>query len=683
MRKMRTGKTLSLSFRFCCAALAILLALVTLRPAIAEQAPAKGQAVAQPTITTARQAHALLAIEANRGYPVHLQGVVTYFDPDYGVGYAAVFLCDSTGCVFFRPPSKSIPPLPAGTMVDVQGVSAAGDFGSIVVNPTVRILGNGPLPANPPQVTLSRLLTGTDDAQWVEVEGTVHSADVYPHSVTIHVALIDGVISGTMPIEAGANYAALIDAKVRVRGNAAPTVNADSQLIGVHLKVPGLSTVTVIEPAPANPFLRPPTPVDRLLHWDHYSDSFHRVHLRGNVTLQWPGQSLCLRDVTGGICMQTNQNLPFAPGDQVDAVGFVGTENNEPMLTGAELIHAGPGSPVAAVPITLDQALKGTFHSQLVQIDGRLIGEDDASSNVNLMLSSGNTIFSVLLPKKLLGSQTGPWKIGSLLRVTGICSVQIDIATHLREGVTVTKAFRVLMRTPGDVVVLEGPSWWTPGHILILLAIALGATLCVLAWVVVLRRRVEAQTVLLRQSEERFRHLALHDALTGLATRLLLDDRLNAALESAKRHQTGLALLMVDLDRFKLINDTYGHQAGDEVLRVTADRLTRAVRLSDTVARLGGDEFVVLLIDLHDQQKAEQIAAKIVQSMTEPIFFEGHSIPISVSVGVCSSSVGGLDAEALLKCADDALYKAKDSGRGCYSVFGLEEQLAVTGSMAR
>jgi diguanylate cyclase (GGDEF)-like protein len=140
---------------------------------------------------------------------------------------------------------------------------------------------------------------------------------------------------------------------------------------------------------------------------------------------------------------------------------------------------------------------------------------------------------------------------------------------------------------------------------------------------------------------------------------------------------------MVDLDRFKLINDTYGHQAGDEVLRVTADRLTRAVRLSDTVARLGGDEFVVLLIDLHDQQKAEQIAAKIVQSMTEPIFFEGHSIPISVSVGVCSSSVGGLDAEALLKCADDALYKAKDSGRGCYSVFGLEEQLAVTGSMAR
>ena len=483
------------------AATALLLAIACAWPASASGAPAVEKASALPTLTTAQKAHGLSAVEAVRNYPVHLRGVVTYFDPDYGIGYAAVFLCDSTGCVFFRPLSKSIGPLPAGTVVDVQGVSAVGDFGSVVINPTVRVLGHRPLPANPPLVTMSRLLSGTDDAQWVEVEGTIRSADEYPGSVTVHVALIDGIISGTMPKETGANYAALVDARVRVRGNAAPTVNADSQLIGVHLKVPGLSAVTVLDKAPADPFQAKPTPINRLLHWDHYSDSFHRVHLRGNVTLQWPGVSLCIRDSSGGICTQTNQNMMFTSGELVDAIGFVGTENNEPILINTEVKRAGPGPPVAAVPVSIQEALQGTFHSQLVQVDGRLIGEDDASSNINLMLASGNTIFSVLLPKTLLGAQTGPWKIGSKLRVTGICSVQIDIGTHLREGFTVTKSFRVLMRSPGDVLVLQGPSWWSPGHILILLAIALAATLCVLVWVAVLRKRIEEKRYLLIESE--------------------------------------------------------------------------------------------------------------------------------------------------------------------------------------
>ena len=103
---------------------------------------------------------------------------------------------------------------------------------------------------------------------------------------------------------------------------------------------------------------------------------------------------------------------------------------------------------------------------------------------------------------------------------------------------------------------------------------------------------MEQQTVLLRESEQRFRHLALHDPLTGLATRLLLQDRLNAAVETANRHLTGLALLMLDLDRYKDINDPYGHRPATRCLRVTALRLLEAVRKSDTVSRMGGDEFL-------------------------------------------------------------------------------------------
>jgi diguanylate cyclase (GGDEF)-like protein len=228
------------------------------------------------------------------------------------------------------------------------------------------------------------------------------------------------------------------------------------------------------------------------------------------------------------------------------------------------------------------------------------------------------------------------------------------------------------MRSLQDVVVLIEPSWWTPAHALVLLAIVLAGTLVALAWVIVLRRRVEQQTILLRESEQRFRHLALHDALTGLATRLLLQDRLSAAVETAKRHRRELALLMVDIDKFKEINDTYGHQIGDEVLRVTAFRLLEAVRKTDTVARMGGDEFVVLLPDLNDPQAAERIGTKIVEDLTVPMLIENCEVLASVSVGLCTAFAAEFDAEALLKNADAALYQAKSSGRNCLKVYALD-----------
>jgi diguanylate cyclase (GGDEF)-like protein len=380
--------------------------------------------------------------------------------------------------------------------------------------------------------------------------------------------------------------------------------------------------------------------------------------------------------------VQTAQDTRFSLGDLVDIAGFAGTENDESVLTDAVLRSAGKGPPVAAVSVSVEQALQGNHDSDLIQIDGQLIGDDMATSDLNLMLASGNTVFAVVLPKGLMGAEAIPWKIGSRLRVIGICSVQIDARSHLREGIAVIKSFRVLMRSPQDVVVLESPSWWTPGHALVLLALALAVTLSVLGWVMVLRKRVAEQTVLLRKSEERFRHMALHDALTGLATRLLLDDRLTAAVEDARRHKTGLALLMIDIDKFKEVNDTFGHHGGDEVLRATADRLMQAVRKTDTVARMGGDEFVVLLPHMNDPLMAEGIAAKIVKSLATPVLYAECEIPISVSIGVCTSVMRGLDAEALLKSADDALYQAKAKGKNCFSVFTPSLHRSQTVSIA-
>jgi diguanylate cyclase (GGDEF)-like protein len=630
---------------------------------------AKQPARGLPTLTTARRAHSLTDEQAKRAYPIHLRGVVTYFDPDSGSGYAAIFVHDSTGSIFVKDPSGSTPPLSAGAIIDVRGTSGPGGFGPIVVQPQIQVIGRTSLPANPPRETLPHLETGAEDAEWVEVEGVIRGVLEYSHSATLILGMTDGTVNVTIQREPGAVYSSLIDARVRIHANAAPTVNLFSQMVGVLLMAPNLAAVKVIEPAPGDPFRQPPTPIDRLLHWNQFSASFHRVHLRGSVTLQWPGSMLCIRDATRGICAQTTQTMKLALGDVVDVAGFVGTENNAPVLIDAICSRSGNNSLVAPAPITAEEALLGKYDSEPIQIDGQLIGYDHASADTTLLLSSGNTLFPVILPKSLAGREAGAWAIGSKLRISGICSVRIDAQSHAREGIAIINSFRVLMRSPGDVTVLESPSWWTPTHAIVMLALALTVTLGVLGWVAALRQRVSEQANLLRESEGRFRHLALHDPLTGLATRLLLQDRLNVALEGAERRNTGQAVLIADLDRFKEINDTYGHHAGDEVLRVTANRLLQSVRSEDTVARFGGDEFVVLLANVTDLCAVERIAAKIVETLALPISVGGLELPISVSLGVCTAAPGEFDADTLLRNADAALYQAKASGRNCFRLF--------------
>lgn len=623
-------------------------------------------------ITTAYEAHSLSDEDAARALTIHLRGVITYFDPDYANGQPATFFHDETAGVFLRMTPDQAKGLFVGAFVDVQGVSGPGGFGPVVFHPKVRVLGHGSLPPHPPRVSLAMLKTGEEDAQWVEVEGSVHRVMEYDHSVTLSLELPDGPINVAMVKEPGATYSNLVDAQVRIRANAAPTTNYDNQMIGVHLQAPNLSALEVLEPAPADPFARPYVSVNKLSQWKHFATPMHRVHVRGNVTLQWPGSLLCIRDTSRGICAQTSQYTPVAIGDLVDVAGFVDTENSGPVITDAVFRSAGNNLPVAPQPVTADNILHQRFASELIQIDGILIGYDLASSDVTLHLASGDAIFPVVLPKSLAGSEVRAWKIGSKLRITGICSVNVDVDNHVQEGVAVTKSFRVLMPSPADVYILEGPSWWTPAHALLILAVALAGTLTVLGWVVVLRKRVELQANQLRESEERFRHLAQHDTLTGLCSRMVLDDRLKDAIKSDRFHQSGLALLILDVDKFKGINDTFGHQTGDEVLRVTAQRLKNVVRGTDTVVRLGGDEFVVLLSEVRDEHAAELVAATVVSSLSMPVRFSGIEIPVSVSVGVGTAFTGKIDAETLLRHADEALYVVKERGRHGFAIYSDE-----------
>jgi diguanylate cyclase (GGDEF)-like protein len=655
---------------------AFLLIAVLPGNAAARAKPPKHLAAALPTLTTALQVHGLSSEEASRSYPVHLRAVVTFFDRslEFG-GFVPLFVRDETGCIFVKVPVNLLDSLPAGSLVEIEGVSNPGEFAPIVAHPQIKVIGHPGLPGNPLHPNHVRLMSGTLDGQWVEVEGVIHSMQLTDGHVNLQLEMDDGNIPILMAQEKLANYSGLVDARVRILGNAGPLMDRSRrQMIGGNIHCPGLSAVRIVEPAPADPFKLRAIPIDRLLQWDLAPLLAHRVHLRGRVTLQWPGSSVCIRDAAQGICAQTDQSARVRDGELIDIAGFARAEGSAPVLTDAVFRSAGPAAvvPVEPLPATGEQALLDpSFASQLVRIDGRLISHDLASQDTTLLLSNGIHIFKAILPRTLAGEETHAWQDGSVLRVTGICSVQLDARKSvLAVGTAVPTTFQVLMRSTADVSVLQRPPWWTPIHGLLLLAVALAGTMAVLAWVVSLRRRVQGQANLLRESEERFRYMAQHDALTGLANRPVLEDRLNVALQAAKRRQAGLTLMMLDLDKFKEINDGQGHHAGDEVLRATATRLAGLFRKSDTVARLGGDEFVALLPDMADRNAAGNLAAKVVAALSVPISFAGHELQISVSLGVCVATAHVLEASSLMKAVDAALYRAKARGRNCFEIQG-------------
>ena len=634
-----------------------------------------------PTLTMARQAHSLSTDQARRGYPIHLTAVVTYYGLLLDLSQPMLYVHDASGSIFILMPAGSQEALTAGTLVDVKGVSAMGDFAPILTQPHIRVIRRSHLPSTAPAVSLAELLTGSEDGQWVEVEGVVHSVFETEHNISLQLAMRDGTITATLPREPGADYQHLVDARVKIHANEAPVFNGHGQMIGACLFIPALSAVKVIEGGLEDAFMLPVRTIASLFRYTPKVSLPRRIHVRGSVTLFWPGSLLCIGDATHGLCAQTLQATPLALHDMVDVVGFAegggltpslsdAVFRSDPKVQSAWQTYTPALDPPTVTSITAPQALYGYHDSELVELDGQLIGRDLAAKDTTLMLASKGFVYAVLLPHSMVDAASNGWKNGSRLRVTGICSVQLDAQKTSREGgPAARKSFRILLRSSKDVLVLRKPSWWTPVHTEVVLVVVLSATLLVLGWVVVLTRRLKQQTQVIRESEERFRHLAQHDALTGLPTRLLLRDRLNSAIERAKRSGAGLALLMLDLDNFKLINDSLGHHAGDLALKATAQRISAAVRRSDTVARISGDEFVVLISELSEPKEAELVAAKIVAALAAPFRCGDQDVPLSASVGVCTASGGGVDADALLKRVDTAMYQAKAHGRNCFQLY--------------
>ena len=178
-----------------------------------------------------------------------------------------------------------------------------------------------------------------------------------------------------------------------------------------------------------------------------------------------------------------------------------------------------------------------------------------------------------------------------------------------------------------------------------------------------LELRVTARTAELKEANRKLQNAAHHDPLTGLANRLLLDDRLEHAITKAARGDRAMAILLLDLDNFKQVNDQYGHGAGDELLKAASRRLQKSVRAADTVARIGGDEFAIVLEELQSAVNVWPVAEKIITEITAPVLVDDQELMVTISIGIALFPGHGATIRELLKHADEALYAAKKQGR--------------------
>jgi diguanylate cyclase (GGDEF)-like protein len=197
----------------------------------------------------------------------------------------------------------------------------------------------------------------------------------------------------------------------------------------------------------------------------------------------------------------------------------------------------------------------------------------------------------------------------------------------------------------------------------IALMVIIGCTMVALSY-----RQTQRALKLRREAEERAEHLAHHDGLTGLPNRRLLEDRLLQAIAFARRRDQRMAVLFIDLDGFKAVNDSLGHDGGDQLLKQAASRLVAATRAGDTVARLGGDEFVVSLTQLAQAGDAGRVAEKLIEVLAAPYEIKGEIARVTASIGLALYPEHGSDDETLIKSADAALYIAKTSGKNVYRI---------------
>jgi diguanylate cyclase (GGDEF)-like protein len=594
--------------------------------------------------------------EASRGVPVRLRGVVTAFS-----GYKNSFFFDdgSGGISVDRTDSAEVK---VGDEVEILGMSGPGLFAPVVLASEVRVLGRAPQPKARP-ATYADLVGGGLDSERIELQGVVRSAKMAKSFDRDMLLLRLDVGASNVLVYfqdfAGLDYKNLVDATIRIRGVSGTTFNSKRQSIGIYLDVPSRTDMDILQPAGPDPFSAKALPVRNALR---FGQKPHRVKVQGVVTWQVPGHMLYLQDGADGIRIQTDANEVMPPGTRIEAVGFPAMGEYSPVLEEGIFRVLGRGTPVTPMRVEAKDVIdrKATFSDakydgQLVQIEGKIVETRIQGSEAIVILREGDEVFEARLT--LSGEKPNREILPqNVVLVTGICTVLADADRN-------PASFVILQRSDADIAVLKKAPWWTPLHTVVVVSTVIGLGLLIALWVVILRHRVEYQTRVIRESEGRFRNLAQHDVLTGLPNRLMLEERIFACLDHCQQDNLRAAVFTIDIDRFKQINDTYGHLVGDECLKIVAARLRSAVRSTDTIARTGGEEFTLVAGSLASRDGAAVIASTLMNLFRDPMVAFGHELAVTVSAGCAVYPDDGLASDELRRRSDQALYEAKRTGR--------------------
>ena len=443
-------------------------------------------------LTTIKDVRALPPGEAGRGLPVKLRGVVTYWMKPRNF----VFIQDATAGIFMVNTGAPVEP---GQLVEVAGESGAGDFAPIIDKGRARVIGSGRMP-QPVRVGAAELFSGGYDSQWVEVEGIVQN--VVRDATTALLSIVSGShrfrivvpdLGERLPLH-------LIDTRVRVRGACGSIFNERRQLLSVQVFAPSLEYVTVLESSRVDPSSLPVQRINTLLQFNPGQVAGHRVRVQGIATLRRANGAVFITDATGGLLVQSQQDLTVKPGDRVDVVGFPAAGEYLGVLQEASFLKNERGPAPAPDFITTEEALSGNYHAQLVQMEAYVLDRVANSTQAILTLQAGQRIFNAVLESNGPGEQP-ELRRGTLVKVTGVCLVRAEKSVT-NDGRVSILDFRLLLRTPDDVVVIERASAWSLTRVLWVLGGMLVVALASLTWIVVLRRRVRAQTAVIRSQLE-------------------------------------------------------------------------------------------------------------------------------------------------------------------------------------
>lgn len=493
------------------------------------------RADAAEVVTNAVQIRNLTYAEAKRPLPVRMRGVVvTEAGPP---GTLAVVIADdsaddSTG-VYVLGPTNCFVGIHCGDLLEVEGVTDPGEFAPIIRLNSFKKLGTASVP-KPQEVTFEQMIAGSLDGQLVEVAGVVRSWENVTDPNEFgkwHMELAVG--DGRLTVSSNGEHPPGVerDAEVRVQGVCFYQFNDKRQALSPLVLVSREVPIQIEKPAPADPFAAPVRSVSSLLQFSPSADYKHRVHTRGVVTYQQPGEAVWLRDEMSGLQVQTKEPEELHPGDAIDVVGYVRYGAAAPVLEDALFRRSSSGP--APEPVELSGTTNASDHEEdLVSIEAVLTDVQPVMKGWALTFQDKS--FTAFLRQAMADRTAIDWQPRSRVRVTGICSVNSSEERAVTSGIWHPRTFQILMRSPADLVVITPPPWWTSSHIILLLGMVAGASLIVAAFVMLTARR-------------HLREQALRRAMAEAEFAAILSERNRVAREIHDTLAQGLAATSVQL----------------------------------------------------------------------------------------------------------------------------------------